>query len=69
LQKERQQLLTAQLSSVVANFSMYAPKEPLCPADFMPGGRKPVEPATDEDLAAQFAAALSPISVQALPKE
>jgi hypothetical protein len=61
--QEREQLLTGLLASVTANYSMCAPKEPLCPADFMPRKQQRQELLSDEDLAAQFSAVLLPRSV------
>jgi len=41
---EHQELLAGIIASTVANWSMGAPKRPLCPADYMPsrsGDQKP----------------------------
>jgi hypothetical protein len=60
---ERQELLFGILAANIVNFAMVAPKEPTCPADFMPSqfGRKRVErePTPEEieqNIRAQFAA-------------
>lgn len=66
--QEREELLVGLLASVTANYSMAAPNPPLSAADFIPGRKRPAyEPETDEDLAFQFAAILSPVSVPVQP--
>lgn len=68
--QKREDLLVGLLASVTANYSFCAPKEPLCPADFMPKQKSEMdeegfEPETDEDLALVTSALLSTISVVA----
>lgn len=47
------------LASVTANYSMRAPQEPLCPADFVSGRkREDISERTDEEIAEQIDAAL-----------
>lgn len=61
-------MLVARLSSLLVNFSYYAPKEPTCPADFMPR-RKAAEddPQSEEEMIARLDAALRRVAVVAKP--
>jgi hypothetical protein len=56
------------LASVTANYSICAPKEPLCAADFVPGLKRPEAPElSDEEIAAQINAVLLPRAITVQP--
>lgn len=64
--QQREELLAARLMSVIVNFSICAPKEPTCPADFLPK-KKESDPEDESEaaIAERFNALFSPISVVA----
>lgn len=61
-QEDRHYHRTGLLAAATVNFSMYPPRQPAQPTDFIPGYSRQEPELTDEELAAQINASLLPRS-------
>jgi hypothetical protein len=61
--------LVGTLAAASANYSFCAPKEPLCPADFVAGLKRPTtEDLSDDEVAANIDALFGAVAITAAPK-
>jgi hypothetical protein len=65
-EQDREYYRTGLIASVVANFSMAPPKEPVKATDFIPGYKEPE--LTDEQVLDRLYMTLAPVAIPVAPK-